>query len=386
MRQPEIDPALLKALDDPLPLRRAAAGYVLGRVGTEEQRKLARKLLDDPILKVRLRVAKGLLAGRDKQAVPTLIELLRLAPNTWLWKVEEPLVQLAGTATPTPLVSESAGPIRARAVAAWADWWRNQADKIDLGVLLRDEHFQGLYTIAEYDSLNGGGGGKVWECGRDGKPRWIINNLFSAMDGQVLANGNVLVAENANNRVSEREKKTGNIIWQHAINNPVACQRLPNGNTFMAGYNQIIELSPNKTVLYTLQRNGYILFGASKLRNGNILYITSTGLVKEVDTTGKEVRPAVNVGSNGNWCGAELLPNGRYLVALMQAGEVREVDMTRKVHWKAPFPGVFRATRLPNGNTLVASMTTRQVAVLDRNGGRVFEKQCDGRPWMVRYR
>ena len=105
-----------------MPLRRAAAGYLLGRVGREEQRKLARKLLGDPVLRVRWRVAQGLLAGRDKQAVPALIELLRLAPTTWLWKVEEPLVRLAGAATPSPLVTESVGPVRVKAVAAWADW------------------------------------------------------------------------------------------------------------------------------------------------------------------------------------------------------------------------------------------------------------------------
>jgi hypothetical protein len=48
--------------------------------------------------------------------------------------------------------------------------------------------------------------------------------------------------------------------------------------------------------------------------------------------------------------------------------------------------GAFRATRLPNGNTLVASMTTRQIAEFDRNGNKRWEKTCDGRPWSVRYR
>ncbi len=385
VRRPELEPALVKALTDPLPLRRAAAAYVLGRVGTEAQRQQVRKLLNDPTLKVRLRAAQGLLAGRDKQAVPALIELLRVAPESLVWKVEEPLVRLAGGKSPTPLAVESPGPGgRAKAAVAWAAWWREQGDRIDLGQHLRDDHFQGLYTIAEYDSFNGGGQGRLWECGRDGKPRWEIKNLLGAMDGQVLPNGNVLVAENSGSRVSERDKK-GTVIWEYRVNNPVAVQRLPNGNTFIAAYNQVLELSPTRNVVYTHQRNGYIIFGAQKLRNGNILYITSNGTIVEMDTAGKEVR-TINLGANGNWCSVELLPNGRYLVALMSQGEVREIDTTGKVFWKANMPGVFRATRLPNGNTLVASMTTRQIAELDRNGNRIFERQCNGRPWAVRYR
>src|SRR5262249_52440446 len=159
--------------------------------------------------------------------------------------------------------------------------------------------------------------------GRDGKLRWEIKGLMGAMDGQVLPNGNVLVAENSAGRVSERDKK-GTVIWQHNVPNPVAVQRLPNGNTFIAAYNQVLELSPTRNVVYAHQRNTYIIFGAQKLRSGNILYITSNGTIVEMDTAGKELR-TINLGANGNWCGVELLPNGRYLVALMTPGEVREI-------------------------------------------------------------
>jgi HEAT repeat protein len=386
VRGPGVDGALVKALGDPLPLRRAAAGYVLGRVGTEAERQAARKLLEDPVPKVRLRVALGLLAGRDRQAVPALIELLRVAPDSWRWKAEEQLVRLAGAHAPPQLASEALGPDRAKAIDAWKAWWRDRGDGVDVAMQLRDDHLLGLYTIAEYDSFNGGNGqGRVWECGRDGKERWEIKSLFGAMDGQVLPNGNVLVAENSASRVSERDKKTGAVVWEYRVNNPVAVQRLPNGNTFIASYNQVTELRPDRSVAYSYQRGGYIIFGAQKLRNGNILYITSSGLIVEMDTTGKELK-TLNVGGNNNWCSVELLPNGNYLVALMLPGEVREIDSKGTIHWKASFPGVFRATRLPNGNTVVASMTTRMIAELDRNGTRVFERQCNGRPWMVRYR
>jgi hypothetical protein len=94
----------------------------------------------------------------------------------------------------------------------------------------------------------------------------------------------------------------------------------------------------------------------------------------------------LNVGQAGGWCSAELLPNGRYLVALMGMNKVREIDATGQTHWEVNYQGVFRASRLPNGNTLVVSMTQRRVAELDRSGTVRWETACEGRPWQARYR
>jgi hypothetical protein len=65
---------------------------------------------------------------------------------------------------------------------------------------------------------------------------------------------------------------------------------------------------------------------------------------------------------------------------------VREVDAAGKTIMSINYPGVFRATRLPNGNILMASMTTRNVAEYDRAGNKRWEKTCEGRPWSVRAR
>src|SRR5262249_3219132 len=105
VRRPDVESALSQALGDKEPQRRGAAAFVLGRAGTEEQRKQVRKLLADPVLKVRLSAAQGLLAGRDREAVPALIGLLKSVPRGWLWKVEEQLLRLAGADAPSPLVS-----------------------------------------------------------------------------------------------------------------------------------------------------------------------------------------------------------------------------------------------------------------------------------------
>src|SRR5262249_40937233 len=197
-------------------------------------------------------------------------------------------------------------------------------------------------------SAGGNRQGQVWECGRDGKPRWAVKNLLGPMDAQVLPGGRLLVAENTASRVSERDLATGNVLWQYTFANPVACQRLPNGNTFIAGYNGFVELGPTRQVVFSHNLTpNFFVFNASKLPGGNILCMTSQGMILEIEPATRKTVRTLNVGVQGSWCSAELPPGGRYLVALMGAGEVREIDASGTVHWRCALPGVFRATRLP---------------------------------------
>lgn len=387
VRQPQVEPLFLSALHDPLPPRRAAAAYVLGRAGTAADCRAVQKLLADPVLKVRLRAAQGLVAARDPEAVPVLIDLLGKASDAAVWQVEELLQRIAANKGPDVPPGDNLAAYRRKAVTAWAAWWAANASRADLARASLEEQRLGLTTIVEYDSTVGNRQGRVWECGRDGNPRWTIANLLGPMDAQVLSNGRVLVAESSGGRVTERELATGNIVWQHPVPNPVACQRLPNGNTFIASYNGFVEVSPARQVVF--QHNltpNFFIFSARKQRSGHIVCMTSQGLILEIDPIKRAEVRRISVGTQGNWCGVELLPSGRYLVALMYPGELREIDAAGKVHWKVNFPGVFRATRLPNGNTLAVSMTTRIVAEVDRNGRRVWEKTCPGRPWEARPR
>jgi HEAT repeat protein len=387
LRQARVDPLLVTALDDPLPPRRAAAAYVLGRVGTEAECEQARKLLVDPILKVRLRAAQGLLVARDRTAVPALIDLLDRAPDAWAWRVEELLQQLAGERGPVLPVAADPTDRRQRAASAWRAWWSTNEWRVDLARAAGQEQRLGLTLIVEHDSKAGLRRGQVYECGRDGKPRWKVPDLLGPLDAQVLPNRRLLVAEINASRVTERDIATGKVLWEHRIANPVICQRLPNGNTFMAGYNQLVEVDPARKVVFThpMPPNFYV-FSARKLRSGNILCITSQGVLLELDARARNIVRKVPLGVVGNWCGVDVLPNGHYLVALLAVGEVREIDNSGKVHWKCSFPGVLRASRLPNGNILAVSMTGRVVAELDRSGRRVWEKTCDGRPWQARAR
>ena len=70
------DPAVVRALEDEHPLRRATAVVVLSEGDLKQHREALRKLLVDPAPSVRLRAALALARADDTQAVATLINLL----------------------------------------------------------------------------------------------------------------------------------------------------------------------------------------------------------------------------------------------------------------------------------------------------------------------
>src|SRR5262249_48962541 len=115
------DTALVKALTDEQPVRRALAAELLGQRGAEPREAL-RKLLADPKGSVRLRAALALANAREPKAVSTLIALLPDLPEALVRDVEEYLTALAAEQSPkVPALGEGAS--RAKAKDAWEAWW-----------------------------------------------------------------------------------------------------------------------------------------------------------------------------------------------------------------------------------------------------------------------
>jgi len=69
---------------------------------------------------------------------------------------------------------------------------------------------------------------------------------------EVLPNGNVLSPENANNRVVEHDVN-GRVVWEVAVDQPIAALRLPNGNTLVTSMNLTVGA-------VELDRSGKILW------------------------------------------------------------------------------------------------------------------------------
>lgn len=122
LRNGKPEPVLLKALDDAVALRRAAAVDVLCQNGILEPRANLRKLLLDPAAAVRLRAGLALAGAYDPKAVSTLITLLTELPPMLARQAEDYLQGLAGEQSPkVPLGDDDAA--RARCRDAWAKWW-----------------------------------------------------------------------------------------------------------------------------------------------------------------------------------------------------------------------------------------------------------------------
>jgi HEAT repeat protein len=389
VREEKLDAALAAALQDPEPARRGAAAYVLGRVGTKADCQAVRKLLTDPDLRVRFRAAQGLVYAKDKVGLPVLLALLGdKSPRAPTYQVQEVLRQVAAEKAPSASVTEGLPEERKKAREAWLAWWREQGGKLDLVRLNRQEAQLGLTVICEFDGTRSGGG-HAWEFGRDFRPRWKIEGLQGPMDAHVLAGSKVLIAEYYGMRVTERNFK-GEVKWDYRVATyPIACSRQPNGNTFIATYSSVMEVTRDKKVVYNYARgmDGQI-YSAQKARNGHIWYITSAGWVVELDSKdGKQLRK-FNVGNPGAWCGIEWLPNGRLLVTLMVTGEVKEIDAAtgRTVYWKTTVTGAHQTLRLPNGNTMIVCMNNKRLVEVDRAGKVLWDRPMEGRPWRVHRR
>jgi HEAT repeat protein len=118
------NPALLKALDDGVPLRRALAGAALCRTAQTDATKAARKLLRDSRPLARLHVALALAERQDVEAISVLIDLLADLSASQSVPVEAVLQDLAGEWSPNPNLSNDDDVSRKARREAWAGWWR----------------------------------------------------------------------------------------------------------------------------------------------------------------------------------------------------------------------------------------------------------------------
>ena len=371
VRDGKPDPALLTALTDKVAVRRAAAAEALSRAGLAETRAAVKQLLQDPEPEVRLQVALVLANTRDRDAIPVLIDLLGQLPRDQSWPADEILRRLAGDQAPNVSLGNTAAS-RNACRKAWADWWQTHGPQVDLAKLREPPPVFGYTIVVLLDA------GRILELDRDNKVRWEIDNLVFPLDFQFLPGNRILVAENKANRVTERDLK-GQIVWEKQVEAPLMAQRLPNGNTFIAGSNQLIEVNQagKEVFAYTPPGSEYIM-KAQKLAKGEIACIFSGAPARFVrmDATGQEIKTfPVNLRTGGGR--VEVLPNGHVLIPENAANRVVELDEDGKKVWEAPVQEPIAAVRLANGNTLVTSMNQHRAIELDAKGKEVWQYQTN---------
>jgi outer membrane protein assembly factor BamB len=337
--------------------------------------------LADPDPRVRFHAATPLARAGDKKAVAALIPLLAGKSEAVAQRVEDLLYRIAGDKAPEIILGTTAEE-RRKGRDAWAAWWKANEAKVDLARLNLKKLLRGITVVCEC------GEGKhpqgyVWGYRAGGKPLFEFDNVNTPCDVQLLPNNHVLVATYHANEVTERDRK-GKVLWTFKVPGQArSCQRLPNGNTFVASSTAVMEVTRAGKVLYTYQKPEGI-FRAYKLRNGRIVYVSNRGRVVLLDAKGKEIK-SVNVpGGVQSWGDVQLLPNGRFLVCSYSGNKVQEITAAGKAVWEVTVTSPSSVNRLPNGNTLVTSMNAKCVVEYNRAGKEVSKQVTPGRPFCVR--
>ncbi len=371
LRDGKPEPALVTALRDKNPLRRQAAAVALASHGGAKGRAAAHKLLADPDRTVRLRVALALANAHDKAAIEPLVDLLAELPAAETGPAEEVLRTLAGNQGPQAPPGEDPA-ARQKYRDAWAGWWKQHRQSADLTRLTATGVQLGYVLLAE---VGGAGGGRVREITRDGKVRWSIENIQFPVDAWVLGEGRVLIAEYNGRRVTERDFK-GKILWsKEGLGNlPVNAQRLPNGHTFIATSNEMLEVDRKGNTVWQ-QNVPTGLTAAVRTRGGEIVALTNDGMCVRMTSRGKEIK-RFNSGRNGGggWTsGLDVSPEGKILISQPNRGQVEEFDRDGKAILRAPSVNITGASWLPRGHILTASYNNRTVTELDRAGRTVWQ-------------
>jgi hypothetical protein len=372
VRDGKLDPALVTAMADSLPLRRAVAAEVICQAGPPEQRVVVRPLLKDADPDVRLRAALALAGAQDREAIPVLIALLTEVPVDQAELAEDYLRHAAGDQAPNAPLGTEAGE-RQKCRAAWTAWWRDREAQAGLPRAEEVTRLHGYTLIVEtYNPVRRGG--RVFEVDTAGKVRWSIEGLQGPTDAEVLPGDRVLITEQNVQRVTERDLK-GQILWERTVPNLLRCQQLPNGQRLLVARNQLVVIDRAGKEVFMHTRPAYDILTATRLRDGQFGLFTSNWQYLRLDAAGKERKSAqVNpFPLFGMLHSVEILPNDRLLIAEYSAHKVVEQDLKGKVSWEAAVAGVMSVSRLPNGHTLIASNSPQRVSELDQKGKVVWE-------------
>ncbi len=182
----------------------------------------------------------------------------------------------------------------------------------------------------------------------------------------------------------------GKVEWEYPARKSNDIWMLPNGNVLFNNGRGVKEVTREKKVVFEYKSKSEI-YACQRLPDGNTLIgECSAGRLLEVDPKGeivKEVRllPEGKNGGHGFMRNARKLTNGNYLVAHYKPQAVKEYDPQGKVVWEVLAPGgAHSLTRLPNGNTLIASGDMRgkppRVFEVDPQGKTVWEVTGDDLP------
>lgn len=376
------DPALVAALHDPSPVRRGAAYVALVEGGPGDQRvripdafplvKEAVQKDADPDAKFR-GLWSLVLTTRDKEFVPGLIALIPQLPRGRIWQLEDFLLHLSGRHPEGGRFGASAESLK-KASGAWGEWWKQKGGAVDLVKLEFKPRIRGLTDLVEYDQ-RGFGLGRVVSLGADMKEKWQLSGVRNPTDAHVLPNGRLLIIENYN-QVNEREIG-GGIVNTHTLNQPMSIEKLPDDGLLVVCRPQVVEYDKGGKQRLAYHRPGNDILAGRRLPNGETIFVTNAlqgGNCHRLDAKLKEVGKPITIGriQNQAFVGMDVVDENTILVC--EPDKVAEYDLkTGKVGWKHSINLPTSVQRLPNGNTLIASLNMNRAVEVDPSGEVVWE-------------
>ena len=212
--------------------------------------------------------------------------------------------------------------------------------------------------------------GRVFILSREGKIEWEYP-AQNCNDLSVLPNGNLLF--NAGHGVKEVTRAKEVVFEYQSKSEIYACQRLPDGNTFVGECNsgRLLIVNPKGGIVREVRllpegKDGGHAYmrNARALDNGNFLVAHYGGqVVKEYDASGKVVR---EIPAAGGPHSIIRLSNGNTVISCGDntgGSRVFEVDSKGLTVWQVQgeevpghsFKFLAGIQRLPNGNTLICN-------------------------------
>jgi outer membrane protein assembly factor BamB len=125
----------------------------------------------------------------------------------------------------------------------------------------------------------------VWQYGQAGVTGSGPNQLNAPVFAIQLPNRNIMVVDQANNRVIEIDRSSKQVVWSYgpksgpgALNNPNSAELLPNGHILIGdeNNNRVIEITRDGTIVWEYSQGLSGAAFASRLPNGNTLIADSS--------------------------------------------------------------------------------------------------------------
>jgi HEAT repeat protein len=372
-----VDPALLPALEDKSPVRRAVAALAVALAGDGADRLRVRKLLADEDAEVRLRAAQGLLAGRDAAGLPALVALLNEPAVEVSWSAEELLHWVAGETAPAAKVGAASAAERQKAVAAWNEWRAQHATKLDWDRIEQAPRRPGLYFACAFRH--------IWLGGCTGK-RWTLDSTEGAADALLLPGNQVVLVRSHVTAV--KCDLAGNEFWTCDLKHSrygIACQRLPNGNLYLIGCRGAVEVDAGGREVSAVDFEDELeLCDAWRLRSGRLTGYQHKELVSLDALSGRVLRvERVGVSFEKEQKGA-VLPDGRCVLADLSRGNLLETDARGAVRWAVRVHDPVSVEALRDDHYLVSTADPYRVLEIDSAGRTSWEVYPDGIVFRVR--